>query len=81
DVILNVKYTAKNGGAAFAGQVKSVYAGLPNSSGDFVKAKTFDLQQAFAASWFKLFNTPPDSNGFQSISFPIRDNCWRPKLA
>lgn len=81
DVILNVKYTAKNGGAAFAGQVKSVYAGLPNSSGDFVKAKTFDLQQAFAASWFKLFNTPPDSNGFQSISFPILDNFWLPNLA
>lgn len=80
DVIINVKYTAKNGGTSFAAQVKSIYSALPNSSGDFVKAKIFDLQQAFYPNWFKMFNTPPDANDLQSISFPLTDNFWLPNL-
>jgi hypothetical protein len=80
DVIITVKYTAKNGGTAYAGNVKSIYKILPDSSGDFVKAKTFDLRQAFSSGWFKLFNTPPDGNDLQSISFQILDNFWLPGL-
>ncbi|MGZ8157189.1 MAG: Tc toxin subunit A-related protein [Methylobacter sp.] len=81
DVIINIKYTAKDGGDAFASQVKAIYPNLPDSTGDYLKAKTFDLKQAFPGSWRQLFSTPPDTNGQQSISFPLTDNFWLTNLA
>jgi len=81
DVIINIKYTAKDGGDGFAGNVKKIYSALPDSSGDYVKAKTFDLRQAFAESWLQMFNTPPDASNQQSISFPLTDNYWLTNLS
>jgi hypothetical protein len=82
DVIINIKYTAKDGGDDFAGKVKDIYLKkLPAPSGDYFKAKTFDLQQAFSEKWMQMFNTPPDADSRQSISFPVTDNFWLTNLS
>ncbi|MCE3226724.1 MAG: hypothetical protein K0S32_1275 [Bacteroidetes bacterium] len=81
DVIITVRYTAKDGGSSFATNVKTIYSQLQAPSGYYTKAKTFDLKQAFYTSWQKMFNTPPDAKGFQNISFGITDNYWLTNLA
>ncbi|WP_160717884.1 neuraminidase-like domain-containing protein [Chitinophaga solisilvae] len=79
DIIITVRYTAKNGGSNFANQVKGVYKSMQTPSGNYTKAKTFDLAQAFYSNWVKLFAAPV--NGIQEITFPLTDNYWLTNLA
>jgi hypothetical protein len=80
DVIINIKYTALDGGTNFENQVKTIYSSLPNSVGDYIKIKTFDLKQAFANNWMQMFDAKPDSNNEQSITFDLTDNYWLTNL-
>ncbi len=79
DVIINVKYTALDGGVNFASDVENLYKGTETQYG-YLKAKCFDLKQAFAGAWNQMFITPPDENKQQRISFPVTDNILLPNL-
>ncbi|WP_127529435.1 Tc toxin subunit A-related protein [Paenibacillus kobensis] len=71
DIVVKIQYTARDGGAPFADQVKQMLHGneVPYP---YTPAKIIDLKQAFPSDWFALFSQPA-SGGVQQISFPITD--------
>lgn len=79
DVIVTVKYTAIEGGSAFGSDVINLYSGTDTQYQN-LRVDSFDLNQAFARGWYKLFNTPPDVNNQQAITFPVADNTVLPNL-
>lgn len=79
DVILTVRYTAKEGGSTFGRDVIGLYTGTDKQYQN-IRINSFDLNQAFANSWYKLFQTPPDVNKLQAISFPVTNNVVLPNL-
>ncbi|MFO0291632.1 MAG: neuraminidase-like domain-containing protein [bacterium] len=79
DVIVKVRYTAKDGGSnSYGTDVKNLYKGAGIEYQN-LKAKSIELNQAFASSWYQMFNTLPVNNQ-QKISFPITDDIILPNL-
>lgn len=79
DVILNVRYTAIDGGSAFGRDVTTLYTGTDKQYQN-IRINTFDLNQAFAGSWYQLFQSKPDVNKQQTLTFPVSDNVVLPNL-
>jgi hypothetical protein len=79
DVIITVKYTAKDGGSAFGREVTGLYTGTDKQYQN-IRINSFDLNQAFANSWYKLFQTPPDADKKQTMTFPVSTNVVLPNL-
>ncbi|ABO49534.1 hypothetical protein Dred_0999 [Desulforamulus reducens MI-1] len=78
DIILQIKYTAQDGGENLANQVKALlYADNPPYP--YSLAKCVDLKQSYLAEWQKFINSWP-SGGLQQISFPINDEMILPNL-
>jgi hypothetical protein len=78
DVILKVRYTAKEGGAAFASKVRRLYA----QAGDryaYLNAAVLNLNQTFSGQWAQVFATSP-VNGQQTLNFPITRSVIPPNL-
>lgn len=69
DVIVKVRYTAKDGGDSFAQQVKQYYNQQANTNPRLLNA-TFMLSRMFATQWFQAMNTPP-INKTQTVAFPV----------
>jgi Tc toxin complex TcA C-terminal TcB-binding domain/Neuraminidase-like domain/Salmonella virulence plasmid 28.1kDa A protein len=77
DVILKVRYTARDGGSAFAAQVKRLYG----QSGDryaSLNAVVYNLASAFSAQWSAL--VAPPIEGTRTISFPVSKSAILPNL-
>lgn len=79
DVILTVRYTAKEGGSSFGRDVTNLYTGS-DAQYQNIRINSFDLNQAFANSWYKLFQTPPNAAKKQTLTFPVSDNVVLPNL-
>lgn len=79
DIILTVKYTAKEGGSVFGNDVLGLYTGTDKQYQN-IRINSFDLSQAFATAWYNLFQIPPDVNKQQTIIFPVSDNVVLPNL-
>ena len=79
DVIIMVRYTAKDGGSAFGRDVTGLYTGTDKQYQN-IRINSFDLNQAFANSWYKLFQTPPDADKKQTMTFPVSANAVLPNL-
>lgn len=79
DVILSVKYTAKDGGSSFGQDVTGLYSGSDKQYQN-IRITSFNLAQAFANNWYQLFQTPPDVNKQQKLTFPIAYNMVLPNL-
>lgn len=79
DVILTVRYTAKDGGSSFGRDVTGLYTGTDKQYQN-IRINSFDLNQAFANSWYKLFQTPPDADKKQTMTFPVSTNVVLPNL-
>ena len=78
DIIIQIKYTAQDGGEGLTGQVKALlYADNPPYP--YTLAKCVDLKQSYAGAWEKFINSRPAS-GIQQISFPITDEMILPNL-
>jgi hypothetical protein len=79
DVIIKVRYTAKDGGYAFAQQVKQYYNQQANTNPRLINA-AFMLSRMFATQWFQMMNTPPSVNKTQTITFPVGSSIVLPNL-
>ncbi|WP_068775022.1 neuraminidase-like domain-containing protein [Paenibacillus sp. FJAT-26967] len=71
DIIVKIQYTAKDGGAQFAGQVRQQLH-ADSAPYPYTPAKIMDLKRAFPSDWFALFH-PQATQGVQQISFPVTD--------
>ena len=77
DVILKVRYTARDGGSTLRSQVMRMYA----QTGDryaYLNAASLDLRRSFGAQWRALFDPPVD--GKQTITFPVGPGALLPGL-
>lgn len=79
DIIFTVKYTAKDGGEPFGTNVVNLYA-KQDTQYQNLRVNSFDINQAFAANWYKLFSTAPDTNHLQTLTFAIPTNVVLPNL-
>lgn len=79
DIILSVKYTAKDGGSGFGQDVISLYSGTEQQYQN-LRVNSFNLTQAFANSWYQMFQTPPDLSKQQKLTFPVSYNVVLPNL-
>jgi len=77
DVVVRVQYTALDGGADFAGNVRGAYRGATGQN--FLNAKAIDLRQAYPSAWFQLFSAAPAA-GKQQLAFPLTDDFVLPNL-
>jgi hypothetical protein len=76
DVILKVRYTARDGGAEFASKVKRLY-----SQGDkdpYLNAIAYNLASAFSAQWRTLVD--PAAKPPSKMSFPVAASAVLPNL-
>jgi hypothetical protein len=78
DVIVKIRYTARDGGAAFAQQVRQYYITHQDSQPRLFNA-TFSLARAFPGQWYQALHTAP-VNGLQPLSFPVGDGIVLPNL-
>jgi len=85
DVIVKVRYTAKDGGDAFAQKVKQYYTQQANTNPRLLNA-TFMLSRMFPTQWFRTMNTPPVKTTTlpitttQTITFPVGSSIVLPNL-
>ncbi|KVK96224.1 neuraminidase-like domain-containing protein [Burkholderia ubonensis] len=79
DVIVKIRYTARDGGAAFGQQVKQFYIQQAANIPRLLNA-TFGLAHSFPAQWFQAMHTAP-VNQTQTISFPVGDSVVLPNLS
>lgn len=78
DVIVKVRYTAKDGGITFGQQIKQFYNQQASTFPRLMNA-TFELASAFSAQWYQAMHTAP-VNHTQTISFPISNGIVLPNL-
>ena len=78
DVIVKVRYTAKDGGDAFAQQVKQYYNQQAGTNPRLLNT-SFMLSRMFASQWYQAMHTQP-VNKTQTITFPIGDSVVLPNL-
>lgn len=71
DVIINISYTAMDGGQDYANKVKSIYSGTDVQYKNLL-AKSMEMNQTYAPAWFKMFVTPPVNNQ-QILAFKVTD--------
>ncbi|HEX8104896.1 MAG TPA: neuraminidase-like domain-containing protein [Solirubrobacteraceae bacterium] len=79
DVVLKVRYSAQDGGSAFASRVQRLYA----QSGDryaYLRATTMNLSQSYSAQWNQFFARAPVS-GKQTMTFQLSPTAVLPNLA
>jgi hypothetical protein len=79
DIVVKIRYTAREGGVEFGSLVKRLYA----QGGEryaYLNASSFYLSQTFSAQWSQLFATPP-VEGKQTILLPIGASAMLPNLA
>ncbi|MBB6503010.1 neuraminidase-like domain-containing protein [Pedobacter cryoconitis] len=79
DIILTVYYSAKEGGSPFGRDVTGLYSGTDKQYQN-IRINSFDLGQAFANNWYKLFQMPPDAQKQQILTFPVTSNVVLPNL-
>ena len=79
DVIVTVRYTAKEGGSSFGRDVTNLYTGTDTQYQN-IRINSFDLNQAFANTWYQLFQTTPDAKKQQTLTFPVAANVVLPNL-
>ncbi|QNR24555.1 Tc toxin subunit A-related protein [Croceimicrobium hydrocarbonivorans] len=80
DIILSVKYTAKDGGSAFANEVLGLYT-QQKPQYQNIRINSIAINQAFASTWYQLFQSAPDGSNQQFLSIPISDNLVLPNLS
>ncbi|HEX7162508.1 MAG TPA: neuraminidase-like domain-containing protein [Trebonia sp.] len=78
DIILKVRYTARDGGGALRSQVMRLYSGTEERY-SYLNAASFDLSGSFNAQWRALFS-PPGADGIQTVTFPVRHGAILPGL-
>ncbi|ACV63634.1 virulence plasmid 28.1 kDa A protein [Desulfofarcimen acetoxidans DSM 771] len=78
DIILQIKYTAQEGGENLANQVKALLH-ADNPPYPYTLAKSIDLKQSYAGEWNKFINSQPSGN-IQQVCFPITDEMLLPNL-
>jgi Tc toxin complex TcA C-terminal TcB-binding domain/Neuraminidase-like domain/Salmonella virulence plasmid 28.1kDa A protein len=78
DVILTVRYTAIDGGAAFAQQVKRLHNQRAKTNPRLLTA-SFDLRRSFAAMWRQTMTGPPVDDK-QTFTFPVGAGVVLPNL-
>ncbi len=74
DVIIQLRYTALDGGEVFSGAVKDILAERP-----FAAGKYFNIRQAFASQWFAFMSEHPDPDS-QTLQIPIAAGVIPPNL-
>ena len=79
DIILSVKYTAKDGGSAFGNEVTALYS-QQGDQYENIRINSIDINQAFASDWYQLFQSAPDGSKQQYLTIPISDNIVLPNL-
>lgn len=79
DIILSVKYTAKEGGVKFGRDVIALYSGSEDQYQN-IRITSFDLKQAFGSAWYGLFQIPPDASKHQTLQFQVSKNVVLPNL-
>jgi hypothetical protein len=78
DVIVKVRYTARDGGKGFAHQIKQYYRQQATTNPRLLSA-AFSLSRMFSTQWTQMMNTKPVNN-VQSIAFPVGANIILPNL-
>lgn len=78
DIILKVRYTARDGGSALRSRVMRMYAQNADQYA-YLNAASFDLGRTFNAQWRGLFG-PPDEHGMSTIAFPVGAGAVLPGL-
>jgi Tc toxin complex TcA C-terminal TcB-binding domain/Neuraminidase-like domain/Salmonella virulence plasmid 28.1kDa A protein len=78
DVIVKVRYTAKDGGNAFADKVKQYYRQHAADNPRLLSA-AFDLGRMFSSEWSQALSTAP-VNDAQTITFPVGNAIVLPNL-
>lgn len=76
DVIIKIRYTALDGGEAFASEVKEK---LSSTGSQYVVYKYFKLKQEFSNAWHTFMNKNV-SDGKQSLAFTMPENVLLPNL-
>lgn len=79
DIIITVKYTAKDGGSDFAAQVRD-FLRAEQPPYPYKLAKYIDLKQAFALEWNTGIGTSP-VQGLQKFCFQVTDKIVLPNLS
>lgn len=79
DIILSVKYTAKEGGSHFGNDVTGLYSGTDKQYQN-IRINSFNINQAFANTWYSLFQASPDNAKQQTLTFPITEKVVLPNL-
>lgn len=67
DVVLHLRYTARDGGSAFASQVRAHYETRPSTT---PMVRVFSAKREFSNEWFRFFN-PPGSAVSESLEIDI----------
>jgi len=78
DVIIKVRYTARDGGSGFADQVRQYYR-QQASSNPRLQSASFNLSRMFSAAWSQMMNAAP-VNQTQTVTFPVGSAAIPPGL-
>ncbi len=78
DVIVKVRYTAKDGGNGFAGQVKQYYRQQAATNPRLLSA-AFNLSRMFSSAWWQALKAKPVKDA-QTVTFPVGNAIILPNL-
>jgi hypothetical protein len=85
DVILKVRYTARDGGSDFASQVRRLYADRerrqpPDERYSCLNAAVLNFASAFSAQWGAVVEPPIKDGETRTVAFPLGSSAILPNL-